>query len=314
MAARLLLLSLPNVGAYAVFALGIVVIFRASKVLNVAHGAMAMVPAYLVAAMNRAGVPIGVALVLGVLSGAVLGVGVERLFVRPLRSAGLTAQTVGTVAALGLMVAVAGKVWGTGTRLAPAVFPAQVVRIGSTSLRTGQLGLFAVAVGVAFGLTALLQWTDIGLAMRGAADNREGAALLGVDPDRAIAGAWALGGATAALAGILLAAVTNLNPVTLSLQAIPAFVAALIGGLGSLYGALAGAAVVGGATGLVPAVASLQKVQGAQQLVLGVVAVAVMALRGDPTPAAASPTPSPSGVNSRRYRAALYSRVGGGGR
>jgi branched-chain amino acid transport system permease protein len=278
---RLLLLSLPNIGAYAVFAIGIVVIFRASKVLNLAHGGMAMVPAFVVAWLNRIGVPVGVALVVGVGFGALLGLGVERLFVRPLRTVSVTAQTVGTVAALGLMVAVAGKLWGTGTQAAPAVFPVHTLRIGSASLRTGQLGLFVVALAVAGGLSALLRMTDLGLAMRGAADSRQGAALLGVDPDRAVAGAWALGGATAALAGILLAAVTNLNPLTLSLQAIPAFVAALIGGLGSLSGAVIGAAVVGGATGLVPAFESLRRVQGMQQLILGLLAVAVMAARGE---------------------------------
>jgi branched-subunit amino acid ABC-type transport system permease component len=276
-----LLLSLPNIGAYAIFAIGIVVIFRASKVLNVAHGAMAMVPAYLVATMNKAGVPILVAFVLGIAAGGLLGLAVERLFVRPLRTVSVTAQTVGTVAALGLMVAVAGKIWGTGTERAPHVFPEHVLKIGSSSLRTGQLGLFVVMLVVAGGLTALLQFTDIGLAMRGAADSRRAASLMGVDPDIAISGAWILGGATAAVAGILLAAVTNLNPLTLSLQAIPAFVAALIGGLGSLYGAVIGAAIVGGTTGLVPAIVMLQRVQGMQQLLLGLVALFVMALRGE---------------------------------
>ena len=279
---RFLLLSLPNIAAYAIFAIGIVVIFRASKVLNVAHGAMAMVPAYLVMSMNKAGVPIGAAFVLGVIAGGALGLAVERLFVRPLRGVSVTAQTVGTVAALGLMVAMAGKLWGTGTQLAPAVFPEGVVTtVGTSNLRTGQLGLFVVMLVVAGGLTALLQFTDIGLAMRGAADNRRAASLMGVDPDIAISGAWVLGGATAAIAGILLAAVTNLNPLTLSLQAIPAFVAALIGGLGSLYGAIVGAAIVGGTTGLVPAMPSLQQIQGSQQLLLGFVALAVMAMRGE---------------------------------
>lgn len=276
-----LLLALPNVAAYAIFAIGIVVIFRASKVLNVAHGAMAMVPAYLVYTMSNAGIPIGIAFVLGVASGALLGLAVERLFVRPLRNVSVTAQTVGTVAALGLMVALAGKIWGTGTELAPAVIPRHSFRIGSASLDTGQVGLFVVMLVVAGGLTALLQFTDLGLAMRGAADNRRAASLMGVDPDIAISGAWMLGGATAAIAGILLAAVTNLNPLTLSLQAIPAFVAALIGGLGSLYGAIVGAAIVGGATGIVPGIAALQQIQGSQQLLLGVVALVVMAMRGE---------------------------------
>jgi branched-chain amino acid transport system permease protein len=285
----IILLSLPNMAAYAIFAIGIVVIFRASKVLNVAHGAMAMVPAYLVYTMTNlrsvlghdlpTGLSMWLAFPLGVVAGGLLGLAVERVFVRPLRNVSVTAQTVGTVAALGLLVALAGKIWGTGTNQAPPVFSPKF--IGSTSLSWGELGLFVVMLVVAGGLTALLQFTDIGLAMRGAADNRRAASLLGVDPDLATSGAWVLGGATAAIAGILLASVTNLNPLTLSLQAIPAFVAALIGGLGGLAGGVAGALIVGLSTGLVPAFPTLQSVQGMQQLLLGVLAMAVMAARGE---------------------------------
>src|SRR5688500_7728513 len=106
-----LLLTLPLVGTYAMLALGIVVIFRASKVLNLAHGAMAMAPAYLVYSLSQAGVPVPLALVLGVASGALLGAATERFFVRPLRRQGPTAQTVGTVAVFGLIVSVVAKVY-----------------------------------------------------------------------------------------------------------------------------------------------------------------------------------------------------------
>lgn len=273
-------LSLPLIAAYAIFAIGIVVIFRASKVLNIAHGAMAMVPAYFTYEMVNIGIPIALALVGGIISGALLGILVERVFVRPLRSAGPTAQTVGTVAALGLMVAIVGKVWGTGTLPAPRVFPSGNIQVGTSTLTFGQIGLFIVMIAVTAGLTALLQLTDIGLAMRGAADNRRAAALLGVDPDLATTGAWVLGGLTAAVAGILLASVTNLQPLTLSLQAIPAFVAALIGGLGGLYGAVGGALIVGLLTGVIPNIPRLQTVQGMPQVVPTVLALVVMAMRG----------------------------------
>lgn len=274
-------LSLPLIAAYAIFAIGIVVIFRASKVLNIAHGAMAMVPAYLVYEMVNRGIPVVVAVIAGIVFGGLLGVFVERVFVRPLRSVSVTAQTVGTVAALGLMVAIVGKVWGTNTLTAPSVFPEGNFQIGTSTLRYGQIGLFLVMLGVSVGLTALLQFTDIGLAMRGAADNRRAASLLGVDPDVATSGAWVLGGITAAIAGILLASVTNLQPLTLSLQAIPAFVAALIGGLGSLYGAVVGALIVGLLTGIVPNIPAFSSISGMQQLVPTVLALVVMAMRGE---------------------------------
>ena len=276
-----LLLSLPLVGAYAIFSLGLVVIYRASKVLNLAHGAMAMIPAYLVFTMRELGIPMLFAFPLGIVAGAVVGVGIERAFVRPLRNVSPTAQTVGTVAALGLTVSLAGKIWGTGGRTAPHVFPEGQISVADSAIRYGEIGLFIVMILVAGGLYLLLQRTGLGLAMRGAADNPRAASLMGVDPDLATSGAWALGGATAAIAGILLAAVTTLHPVVLALQALPALVAALIGGLGSLPGAVVGAAIVGATQGMVPAVSALQRIEGSPQLLLALLAFGVMAARGE---------------------------------
>lgn len=276
-----LLLSLPLIGAYAIFTLGLVVIYRASKVLNLAHGAMAMVPAYVMHTLLEWSIPLALALPLGVLAGGALGWLIERVFVRPLRGVSTTAQTVGTVAALGLLVALAGKIWGTGGRAGNPVFPEGQITIADSGIRYGDLGLFVVMLVVAGGLYLLLQRTGVGLAMRGAADNARAAALMGVNPQLATSAAWVLGGATAAIAGILLAAVTVLHPVVLSLQAVPALVAALIGGLGSLPGALVGAAIVGGTLGLVPAIGALQEIEGSAQLLLAILAFGVMAARGE---------------------------------
>lgn len=277
----ILLLSLPLIGAYAIFSLGLVVIYRASKVLNLAHGAMAMFSAYLFHGFIDWGLPMPVALVAAITAGGGLGWGIERAFVRPLRSISTTAQTVGTVAALGLLVSGAGKIWGTGGRQASRVFPEGQLSVSSSGIRYGELGLFVVMLLVAGGLYLLLQRTGVGLAMRGAADNARAASLMGVNPQLATSGAWVLGGVTAAIAGVLLGAVTILHPVVLSLQAVPALVAALIGGLGSLPGAVIGAAIVGGTLGLVPAFSSLSRIQGAGPLLLAILALAVMASRGE---------------------------------
>lgn len=275
-----LVLSLPLIGAYAIFAIGIVLIYRASRVLNLAHGAMAMIPAYLLYAITRAGVPLPLALPLGIAAGGALGWAVERVFVRRLRSESLTAQTVGTVAALGILVALAVKLWGTTSLTAPRVFPAGRVPVGLSSIQVGEIGLFVVMLLAAGALFLLINRTDLGLMMRGTAESRLAAALMGVNPERITSLTWILGGSLAALAGILLASVTSLHPYVLSLQALPGFIAALIGGLGSLPGALLGATVVGATQGLVPILGPVGRSEGAPQLFLAVVAIAVMAARG----------------------------------
>ncbi|HEV7949412.1 MAG TPA: ABC transporter permease, partial [Glaciihabitans sp.] len=280
------LLSTPLVGAYAMLTIGIVVVFRASKVLNLAHGAMAMLPAYVTFEANKRGIPMPIAVPIGVLAGAALGAATERFFVRPLSRQGSTAQTVGTVAVYGLIVAATAQIWGSGAKIAPRVFPEGGFHVFGAILRWGQLGLFAVALATATGFYALFRFTGIGLAMRGAAENPRAAGLMGINADRMARLAWMLGGGLAALAGILLAAVTNLQPYSLSLQMLPAFVAALIGGFGSLPGAVAGAAIVGVAQGIVPAFSSVPGVRafatqvGMPQLVLTIVALGAMYFRG----------------------------------
>jgi ABC-type branched-subunit amino acid transport system ATPase component/branched-subunit amino acid ABC-type transport system permease component len=279
-------LSIPLIGAFSMFALGIAVIYRASRVLNLSHGAMAMLPAYVFYSLDQAGVPRAAALFASLLAGAALGIGVERVFVRRLRPQGPTAQTVGTVAVTGLLIALAAKVWGTTPLVAPNVFPEGELSVAGAAVRYGDLGLFGVGIAVSGALFAFFRFTEVGLAMRGAAQNRRAAALMGIDPDLAASAAWALGGGLAALAGVLLAAVTSLDPYNLSLQVLPAFVAALIGGLESLLGAIAGAFVAGLAFGLVPALGELPiigtifRYSGATQLGLTVLALVVMGVRG----------------------------------
>jgi ABC-type branched-subunit amino acid transport system ATPase component/branched-subunit amino acid ABC-type transport system permease component len=309
------LLSIPLIGAYAIFALGVSVIYRASRVLNLAHGAMAMIPAYMTYSLSKAGVPIFFALWISVIAGALLGVLVERFFVRRLRGQGATAQTVGTVAVAGMMIALAAKIWGTTPLLAPQIFPKAVINIGSSGIRSGEIGLFLTACIISAGLFAFFKFTDFGLAMRGSAVNRRAASLMGIDPDIAASAAWALGGGLAGMAGVMLASVTNLDPYTLTLQVLPAFVAALIGGLESLPGALGGAAIAGLAFGIVPyfsnspVIGSVVRYSGSPQLALTFLALIVMAIRGrriagvESSEAGLSSSARPLGsLNSKRLR------------
>ncbi len=274
-----IVLTLPLVGAYMMFALGIVFIYRGSKVLNLAHGAMAMVPAYVCYQLaGRIGVypALGVALV----TGGALGLGVERVVVRRLRRSGPTAQTVGTVAVLGLLIAVAAKVWGTTPLQAPAVFPQKVYQVGNAQLQLGSIGLFAVALLVSGAFVALFRYTDLGLALRASANNPRAAGLMGIDPERTTSIAWGFAGALAALGGVLLAATTNLHPYTLSLEVLPAFVAALLGGLENVQGAVIGSVFVGIVIGIVPTLPSIGDTVGIQQAFLALVALVAMATRG----------------------------------
>lgn len=272
-------LTTPLVGAYTMFALGIVFIYRGSKVLNLAHGAMAMFPAY-VAYSLAGGIGVLPATAVAVATGGAIGLVVERGIVRRLRSASTTAQTVGTVGALGLLIAVAARLWGTSPTEGPSVFPEHVFHVGNSVLELGDIGLLVSALVLAAGFLALFRYTDLGLAMRCAAENPRAAWLMGLNPERTTAIAWLFAGCLAALGGVLLGASTNLHPYHLSLQVLPAFVAALIGGLESVPGAVAGSVIVGVTLGVVPSIGVLGEQVGTSQVALGILAFVVMSLRG----------------------------------
>jgi sulfate-transporting ATPase len=280
------LLSLPLITVYLLYAIGIVVIYRASRVLNLAHGVMAMIPAYVFYSLAAAGVPLLLAVALGVVFGAALGVATERLVVSRLRRQGPTAQTVGTIAVFGLGVAMVAKIYGTAPLITKQLFPSGSVSVGYTGLSYGNIIVFVISLLVAGAAFALFRFTGIGLAMRGAADNRRGAQLMGIDVDRTTMVAWAIGGGMAGLAGIFVGALGNIDPYTLSAQVLPAFVAALLGGMESLPGAVWGAGIVGlvqgevPAFGLLPVVGPFAESVGFSQLVLMVVTFVVMILRG----------------------------------
>jgi branched-chain amino acid transport system permease protein len=279
--------SLPLVGAYMLLGMGITVIYQASRVLNLAHGALAMMGAYAMYQLSRWGVPVPFAVVGGLIGGGILALAIERVLVRRLRGAGPTTQTVGTVAALTLGIALATRVWGSLPLQTPPLVPQATIHIGSGFVAVPLLVIFPIGLVGAALLFALFRYTDIGLAMRGAAQNRRGAALRGVNPDRTAALAWLIGGVFAALIGILLASATTLDPFNIALGVLPAFVAALIGGLESMPGVCIGAAIIGITQGMVPwigvllpKVGAVVQGQGAPQLVLGALALLVMAMRG----------------------------------
>jgi len=280
------LLAMPLMAIYLLYATGIVVIYRASRVLNLAHGAMAAVPAYLFYSLAKHSVPAFVAMVLAVVGGAVFGVVVNAFVVQRLRPQGPTAQTVGTVAVFALTVAVLAKAYGTAPLIPARLFPDGVVPLGHTGLPYAQIVVFVIGVVIVAAMFAMFRFTGIGLAMRASADNRRGARLMGIDVDRTTMVAWGLGGALAGLAGVLVGTTTNIHPYTLPLQVLPAFVAVLIGGMESLPGAIVGAAAVGLVQGEVPAMSSVPGLSalansvGFPQLVLLFVTFVVMIRRG----------------------------------
>ncbi|GLZ35065.1 hypothetical protein Lesp02_72520 [Lentzea sp. NBRC 105346] len=234
-------------GAYAVVAGGLVLTYSTSKVFNVGHGAIGMVMAFLYweLAENR-GLPQWLALLIVVGGCApVFGLLVERFVMRRLAGAPVGVTLVAGVGILVGLIGAAQVIWPPAARPVRPFLDRYGVHIGQSFVSGHDLVTLACAIAVAAGLYLLLNRTRTGLAMRACVDAPELAALYGIRPHRLSALSWAIGSALAALGGILLTPVVQLDYVTMTLLVITAYTAALVGRLRSLPWTFAGALVLG---------------------------------------------------------------------
>lgn len=213
--------------AAALTGIGLIVTHRATGVLNFAHGAIAMVCAYLLRQFTvEWGWPLwlGAAVTLLLVAPAI-GVALERFVFRPLSVLGSDpAQTlVASIGVFVLLVGGAALVWGTGARAdAPTLVSAD------------PWGQLAVAVALAVGVGAVTRWTRIGTELRAVVDDRSLAVLGGIDADRVAAAGWAFGSFTAGLTGVLLAPYVRLDPYGMPLLVMEVLAVAVVARMRSL--------------------------------------------------------------------------------
>ncbi|WP_405866905.1 MULTISPECIES: ABC transporter permease subunit [unclassified Streptomyces] len=243
---RFALLGLGLGALYALTAHGIVLVYRGSGVLNLAHGAIGMAGAYVQweLATNN-GVPYWPAVACGVLTSAALGVLTHLLVIRPLRRASTLARLVGTLAVFIVLTAVAVKRYGDSLELVPGKLPTKLLTIAGATVSEDRVWLLGIAVAVTAVLHLLYRRTLFGLGTTAVAENENAAASLGWSPDLIAAGNWALGSALAGLTGILIVPVIGLSVTGLTTLLLSALAAALVGRFSSFPVTLAGGLVIG---------------------------------------------------------------------
>jgi branched-chain amino acid transport system permease protein len=243
-----LTLSGISTGAiYAAVALALVLIWRATRIVNFAQGAMLMFTTFLAAVVIEAGNAYWVGLVVALAGALVLGTVVERVLVRRVESAPPLNAVIVTLGLLVLLEAAAGMIWGNTPRSFPAAFSIQGFKVGGTRLLFSPNDLFIVLVvlAVAGGLALLFRMTTLGLRMRAAAFAPEVARLQGVRVGRMFTIGWALAALVGSLAGVLVAPSVFVGPNQFDSILIYAFVAAVLGGLDSPLGAIVGGVILG---------------------------------------------------------------------
>jgi branched-chain amino acid transport system permease protein len=232
---------------YAAIALSLVLIWRGTRILNYAQGGMAMFSAYvaLIVINHTGNYWLGFAAALA--SGLVLGAALERVVVRPVAGKPPLNAVIVTIGLLILIEGVAGIIYGGQFRSFPPAFSVTGIKIGSFALGVSWNDVFiAVAVlAAALVLAAVFRYTAVGLRMRATAFSPPVARLLGVRIGRVLTLGWALAGLFGALAGVLVSPSTFLYPNSMDSIFVLGFTAAVIGGLDSPAGAIAGGVILG---------------------------------------------------------------------
>ncbi len=241
--------GLSSGATYAVIAVALVLIYKATTLINFAQGELAMLGSFIayILAVEQ-GMPIYLAIVLAMVLSAVLAAGIERVLIRPFDPADHLPLVIITLGLFLVINAVAGMVWGFDPRSFPRMFPeGDVWSMGIARLRWYTVGTMATVLVLLVLLTLLLKKTKVGLAFRAVSSNLESSGLVGVRAGPTLQFGWMLATAVGTLAGALFVAdpFRQLDPTWAQRVLIFAAAAAVLGGLDSLWGALAGGVILG---------------------------------------------------------------------
>ena len=249
-------LSLGSI--YALIALGYTMVYGILKLINFAHGEVFMIGAYAgyfgalglgVERYTSAGFPFYLALLVLVFAMAVaalLGASIEFLAYRPVRSAPRLTPLITAIGVSLFLQNAAMLAFTPNPRPYPAILKEVRFELGGVIVTNVKLTIFAVAIALMVGLHAFIQRTWTGKAMRAVSTNLDAARLMGIDTDRIIRATFAVGSALAAAGGILFGLdQITINPLMGVLTGLKAFVAAVLGGIGNIRGAVLGGLLIG---------------------------------------------------------------------
>jgi branched-chain amino acid transport system permease protein len=232
-------------GIYALVALGWVIIYKCSGVLNLAMGELTIIGAYVTLTFYQMGVPFVFAVIISLIIGLVLGILTERVFLDRLIGEPILTVIMVTVGLSFFFRGLVEFIWGTDTRVfQPPVFPLKPIKIGFLVIGSVYLWSFITAIVLLLVLVGFFQYTRWGLAMQATADDEMAAISLGVSARFVYAAAWAIAFMAAGVGGSLLGNINGLN-ISVSYLGLLVLPAVVLGGLNSIPGAIVGGLAIG---------------------------------------------------------------------
>lgn len=245
-----IVLTLTGIAAgmiYAALALALVLIWRATRIVNFAQGALAMTTTYIALAVIRATDNYWIGFAAALIAGLMLGAIAERFLVRRVENGPPLNAVILTLGLFLILEAVVPMIWGAQIRGFPAPFSISASQIGGMYFALSPFNLFTIGVVLAVmgGMLLLFRFTSLGLRMRATAFAPDIARLLGVRVGRLLTFGWAIATLTGSIAGLLVAPTLLLYPSNMDAILVYGFTAAVLGGLDSPVGALVGGLAIG---------------------------------------------------------------------
>lgn len=233
---------------YAIVAIGYSIVYGILRLINFAHGDIMTIGVYVMLLfMTSTGMPLWAIILISVLVSVIVGVLIERLAYRPLRSASEEATLISSLAVSTLLQNLLQMIFSPQKQAfkLPDFFT-ELHDFGLFSLSTMNIITFVSVIVMVVALTLVVQKTKIGTAMRACSENLDASRLMGINPNKVIVFAFAVGSGMAALAGLMLAGeYKTIDPLMGFIPGLKAFCAAVVGGIGSLHGAVVGGLTIG---------------------------------------------------------------------
>jgi branched-chain amino acid transport system permease protein len=233
-------------GIYALVALGFVIIYKSSGILNFAQGEFLMLGAYVcLAIMTASRVPFAAAFVLTLVFSVALGLLLERAVLRPLLGQPVISVIMVTLGLSSVLKGIVQAIWGTDTRPFPAVFPNEPVLLGPLPVSQGYLWSLGCVALLLVVLTLFFRSTRLGLAMRATAFSQQVSLSMGISVRRIFALAWSIAAVVSAAGGMLLGAMRGGVDGSLAFYGLKVIPVVILGGLESIPGAIVGGLIIG---------------------------------------------------------------------
>jgi branched-chain amino acid transport system permease protein len=242
---QFILNGLTNGSLYALMAVGVTMVYKSLGMLNFSHGDIMMIGTFIVLTLIKSGIPLLAAILIGVIATAAIGFLLERLILRRVEFSSFTNLLIATVGVSYILRNGAMVIFGTNPQRFPSLFSQVPITIAGFKVSPQSIGIILVSLALIIALHLFFTKVKVGKCMELASSNAQSAAMMGINVSHMRFLTFGISAGLACIAGALIAPLTYARPDMSATIGLKAFAAAILGGIGNLWGALLGGIILG---------------------------------------------------------------------